>query len=67
MTLRELRKAQGLTLAALGAKVGVSYNAIHLYEIGERNPPIKKLPALAAALGVTEAEIIECFKEGKEK
>ena len=54
-------------LAALGAKIGVSYNAIHLYEIGERNPPIKKIPALATALGVTEAEIIECFKEGKEK
>lgn len=67
MNLREMRKAKGLTLTKLGAKIGVSRNAIHLYEIGERNPTIKKIPALAAALGVTEAEIIECFKEGKEK
>ena len=67
MELRELRKARGLTLAELGAKIGVTYNAVHLYENGQRRPPVKKLPALAEALGVSVADLVECFREDETK
>ena len=54
-------------MAELGAKIGVTYNAVHLYENGQRRPPVKKLPALAEALGVSVSDLVECFREDETK
>ncbi len=63
MNFKELRKSNKLTLAQLGEKVGVSYNAIWLWETGASKPPIDKVSALAKALNVSELVILECFQK----
>ena len=61
--MRKIRKQKGMTMKALGAKVGVSETAIHHYEIGDRDPPIDIL--------VSIADVLECSLDllvrGKEK
>ena len=49
-TLRELRKAQGLSMRQLGELVGVTESAISLYELGKREPDYSILQKLAAVL-----------------
>ena len=57
--LRELREARGLTAEKLGAEVGVSHAMIFRIEMGTKEPSIALLKAIAAALGVTAAELLE--------
>lgn len=51
--LRALRKARGLTLAQLGARIGVRHEVVSKYELGLNNPSVPALCRLADALGVT--------------
>ncbi len=51
--VRELRAAQGLSLAALASKSGVSRSMISLIERGESSPTAVVLEKLAGGLGVT--------------
>src|SRR5205807_7058073 len=53
--VRGLRAAQGLSLAALAGKSGVSRSMISLIERGESSPTAVVLEKLAAGLGVTLA------------
>lgn len=57
--LRELRDAQGLTLAALAERSGVSKSQISLIERGESSATATVLDKLSAALGVTVASLFE--------
>jgi transcriptional regulator with XRE-family HTH domain len=57
--LRELRDAQGLTLAALAERSGVSKSNISLIERGESSATATVLDKLTAALGVTVASLFE--------
>ncbi len=57
--LRELRDAQGLTLAALAERSGVSKSNISLIERGESSATATVLDKLSAALGVTVASLFE--------
>jgi len=50
--LKQARKAAGLSLRALGDKVGVSQAAIKKYEDDLSKPSSDKLMKLAKALGV---------------
>ena len=57
--LRELRAAQGLTLAALAERSGVSRSNISLIERGESSATATILDKLTAALGVTISSLFE--------
>lgn len=57
--LRTIRAQQGMTLAQVASKTGVSEATVQRYESGEiKNPPQDRLVALAKALGVTEAALM---------
>lgn len=57
--LRELRDAQGLTLAALAERSGVSRSSISSIERGESSATATVLDRLSAALGVTLASLFD--------
>jgi transcriptional regulator with XRE-family HTH domain len=57
-TLTRIREAQGYSLRALAAKVGMSYVALYRLECGETDPRLGTLRKLARALNVTVAELI---------
>ena len=50
--IRQARLAAGLTLGALGEKVGVSHTAIQKYEKGLLTPSSSQLLKLARACGI---------------
>ena len=57
--IKRLRKARGLTLDELAAKIGTSKQTIHRYENGIiSNIPSEKVELLAAALSVTPSELM---------
>ena len=51
--MARLRKAVGLTQAALGKEAGISQRMVAYYEGQSQHPPSGLLPELADALGVT--------------
>lgn len=55
--IRKRRERAGLTQAQLADKLGVTKNAVCIYEAGRATPATDKLPALAAALGCTIDEL----------
>jgi transcriptional regulator with XRE-family HTH domain len=57
--LRELRDTQGLSLALLAERSGVSRSNISLIERGESSATATVLDKLSAALGVTVASLFE--------
>jgi len=57
--LRELRDTQGLSLAQLAERSGVSRSNISLIERGESSATATVLDKLSAALGVTVASLFE--------
>ena len=64
-SIRALRRAKGLTLKALAEKTGVSEATMARWEQGViANPPREKLRRAAAALGVTEAELLGLSETG---
>ncbi|MDO5740932.1 MAG: helix-turn-helix domain-containing protein [Ornithinimicrobium sp.] len=56
--LRHHRREAGLTLAGLGAKVGLSPSALSLIENGRREARVSLLAPLAQALGIEVAAIV---------
>jgi XRE family transcriptional regulator, fatty acid utilization regulator len=56
--LRHARRAKGLTLAELGARVGRAPSVLSLIENGRREPKLSLIEALAAALSVPAAELL---------
>lgn len=55
--LRELRRAQGLTLVQLAARSGLSHPFLSQVENGRARPSFTSLSAIAAALGSSQFEI----------
>ncbi|WP_260923736.1 helix-turn-helix domain-containing protein [Novosphingobium sp. 9] len=55
--LYRLRKARGLTQAQLAAALGVSKPTVWAWEQGRAKPVAERLEGLAAALGVTTADL----------
>ena len=52
--LRQLREAYGFaTTRAFAAELGVTEDAMHLYEVGKRLPPVHLASRLKARFGVT--------------
>ena len=57
--IKELRKAQGLTLEELAKRIGTSKQNVHRYESGAvTNIPHERIEALADALGVMPSELM---------
>ena len=56
--LRHVRRARGLTLADLGARVGRAPSVLSLLENGRREPKLSLIEALAGALGVPARELL---------
>ncbi|WP_062206052.1 helix-turn-helix domain-containing protein [Demequina salsinemoris] len=57
--IRHARTQAGLTLAQLGAEVGIAPSQLSLIENGHREPRLTALNAIASRLGVTVSELIE--------
>ncbi|PTW91439.1 transcriptional regulator [Microbacteriaceae bacterium MWH-Ta3] len=57
--IRYFRNRAGLTLDEVGAKVGLSGSQLSIIENGKREPKLSLLTALAAALNVTVASLLE--------
>jgi predicted transcriptional regulator/DNA-binding XRE family transcriptional regulator len=57
--LKHARRAKGLTLADLGAKVGRTPSVLSLIENGKREPRLILVEQLAAALGVPVTELLK--------
>ena len=55
--IRRLRKASGLTISALAAKVGVSSSTLSTLERTSRGASVQLLRAIAEALGVTITQL----------
>ncbi len=56
--LRHARRARGLTLAELGARVGRAPSVLSMIENGRREPKLSLIEALAGALSVPAAELL---------
>ena len=57
LRIREIRKARGMTLAALAKIVNITPAALCRYEKGNRKPSIVMAFKIANALGVTVDEL----------
>lgn len=56
--IREVRKVKGWSQARLGQAIGMTDANIGHLELGRRDPGLRTLRAIAAALGVTTAELL---------
>ena len=56
--LRRLRKKSGLNQEELAERTGFSIMTIRRWEWGERSPRVDEVKALAKALGVSEADLL---------
>ncbi len=56
--LRAFRKKSGLTQEQLADAIGVHLNSVSLWENGEYTPKTQSIKALAKALGVSEADLL---------
>ena len=57
-TLSRLRRERGITLAELGARLGISKSAVSMYECGNREPELDLLRAMADLFGVSESVLL---------
>lgn len=61
--VRDLRQAEGLSQAALGAAVGVSRQTINAIETGRYDPSLKLAVHLARHFGRTVEEVFDVGDE----
>ncbi|PJJ55418.1 helix-turn-helix domain-containing protein [Compostimonas suwonensis] len=57
--IRHFRAAAGLTLDALGSRIGVAPSQLSLIENGKREPRVSTLQAIANALGVSLSHLLD--------
>ena len=53
MTIKELRKEKGLTLAAFAKAIGIGMSTLTAYEAGKREPSAKTIATVKKMYGVT--------------
>ena len=63
MMIAELRKEQGMTQLELAEKMAVTDKAVSKWERDLSCPDINSLPNLAAVLGVSVEELMQCKRE----
>jgi transcriptional regulator with XRE-family HTH domain len=57
--LKRLREGAGLTQMQLGNLVGVENSVVSRWERAERDPQLESIAALARALGVSAAALVD--------
>src|SRR5690242_1905961 len=57
--IRQIRLAQGRTLAEVAAGAGLTKGRLSQIENGKTNPPVATLTRIAGALGVTVPSLLE--------
>lgn len=57
--IRAERERKKLTLAALGSRIGVAFNAVAKYERGETSITVSRLVRIAKALGSTIDDFVQ--------
>jgi transcriptional regulator with XRE-family HTH domain len=62
--IRMFRRLQQLSLADVGARLGLSGQMVHKYESGQSQLPASRLPRLAAALGVSTHLLLPSLAAG---
>ena len=65
-TLRSLRRARDLTQIQVAKALGIGQGAVQKWENGVNSIPSKRLPRLAALLGVSVAELAEALPDTSE-
>lgn len=65
LTLRELRQRAGLSQTELASRSGVRQCTLSTMENGTHLPRAGVLERIAEVLGVTAADAMEAFKEGR--
>jgi HTH-type transcriptional regulator, competence development regulator len=58
-TLRRIRKEKGMSQTALAGKAGLSREYVNKIEAGRYDPPLSTINALAKALRVRPAALLE--------
>lgn len=58
-SLRRHRRAAGMSLAELAAEAGLGKSTLHALELGDGNPTLSTLWALASALGIPLGELLD--------
>jgi transcriptional regulator with XRE-family HTH domain len=59
LAVRELRLANGLTLAKLAELADCSDRYLSYIEKGEKSPTLERIYAIAEALGVTPSDLVQ--------
>ena len=59
MQLREIRKAQNLTMKQVSERSNISESMLSLIESGKRTPSVRSAQRIAAALGVEWTKFFE--------
>src|SRR5215469_16561897 len=57
--LRRHRRAAGMSLAELATAAGIGKSTLHALELGDGNPTLSTLWALATALGIPLGELLD--------
>jgi len=57
MRIKELLREKGMTAKELAARLGMTETGLSIAISDKGNPPLKRLEAIAAALGVNPAEL----------
>ena len=57
-TVRELRKARGLSQEKLALEIGMDLTSVNEIERGKRNPTLMTIVKIAGALGVRPADLL---------
>jgi transcriptional regulator with XRE-family HTH domain len=60
--VRELRKARGFSQEELAHRAGLHYTYVGGIERGERNPALVNIGRIAAALGISPAELFSVLR-----
>lgn len=58
LKLRELREAKGLNQRRVAAELGITPSAVAQWELGQKNPTMRNLIALADLLGCTIDQLL---------
>lgn len=61
VVLRAYRLEKGLTQEQLSERVGVVHSFIHSLESGKKQPSLKMILKLAAALGIKPGEMVDAM------